>query len=150
MKIKSVIFSVLLVAATAASAFELGINGGQRYAGSDRDTLGLSLAKKVGVAGAEFDYDQVRNNGIEQERYSVLGTYDVAKFGPIVVTAKGGGAFVDNRTGSDGYAFVVGAGVSYPLTKSVALTTDYRYQIGQSRINQYNGSTLNAGIKFAF
>jgi len=150
MKFKTAIFSILFLSATAASAFELGINGGERFAGTDRSSVGITLGKKSGDTGFELAYDQFRNSGIEQERYSVLGTVDITKVGPIVLTAKGGAGFINNRTGSDGYAWLVGAGASYSITKSVALTADYRYQLGQSRIDSFDGSSVNAGVKFAF
>jgi outer membrane autotransporter protein len=59
--------------------------------------------------------------------------------------------YIDNAGRvADGYAAVVGAGVSYPISKKVALTTDYRYQAGQSRVNTFDGSTLLVGAKYSF
>ena len=59
--------------------------------------------------------------------------------------------YIDN-TGrvADGYAALVGAGVSYPLSKTVALTADYRYQAGQSKVSQFDGSTVAFGAKYSF
>jgi outer membrane autotransporter protein len=57
---------------------------------------------------------------------------------------------LDQKNTTDGYAALVGAGVSYPLNKQVALTGDYRYQAGQSRISSLNGNTISAGLKYSF
>ena len=43
-----------------------------------------------------------------------------------------------------------GVGVSYPLTKQVSLTGDYRYQVGQSRVSAFDGNAFYAGVKYAF
>ena len=47
-------------------------------------------------------------------------------------------------------AGLVGAGVSYPLTKQVSATADYSYQFGQKRVDQFNGNTVAVGLKYSF
>jgi opacity protein-like surface antigen len=80
-----------------------------------------------------------------------MGSYDVSTVAGATVAVKAGAMYIDN-TGrvADGYAALVGAGVSYPLSKTVALTADYRYQAGQSRVNTFDGSTVLFGGKYSF
>jgi outer membrane autotransporter protein len=79
-----------------------------------------------------------------------MGSYDVAKVGTATVAVKAGVAYLDQKNAKDGYAGLVGAGVSIPVTKQVAATVDYRYQAGQSRVNNLDGSTVSAGLKYSF
>lgn len=133
----------------AAQAVEVGINGGRETANTDRTTYGLTVGEKFGTMGVTAGFDAIRT-GTHLDRWFVVGSYDVAKVGPVTLAAKAGAAYVDQKDATDGYAFLVGAGAEYPLTKSLALTADYRYQAGQSRINNLNGSTVTAGLKLAF
>ena len=88
--------------------------------------------------------------GTDLNKYSLFGSYDVTKVGAATIAVKGGVAYLDQKNTTDGYAALIGAGVSYPLSKQFALTADYRYQTGQSRISNLDGSTVSAGLKYSF
>ena len=148
---KLAIASLLALAAVSASAVEVGVNGSYDFGGSnDRPGAGVTLGQKYGKFGVTAGFDRY-TKGTDQDKYSLVGSYDVATIATATVAVKAGAAYISN-TGNvaDGYAALVGAGVSYPLTKTVALTADYRYQAGQSKVNQFNGSTVALGAKYSF
>lgn len=150
MKLKLALVTALLAATSIASAVEVGINAGRTFASDARNSTGITIGEKAGAVGVEFGYDAFRN-GTDQNRWSLVGSYDVTKVAGATVAVKAGGAWLDNAgSTSDGYAALVGAGVSYPLTKQLALTADYKYQVGQKRVDQFNGGNVAAGLKYSF
>lgn len=150
MKFKLTLVAALLAASGIASAIEVGINAGRSFTGTDRNSTGITIGQKTGVVGIEAGFDAFRS-GVDQNRWSLIGSYDVTKVAGATVAVKAGGAWLDNKgTTSDGYIALVGAGASYPLNKQLALTADYKYQIGQKRVDQFNGSNVTAGLKYSF
>jgi opacity protein-like surface antigen len=148
---KLAIASVLALAALSASAVEVGVNGSYDFGGSnERPGAGVTVGQKFGKMGVTAGFDRYTKT-TDQNKWSLVGSYDVATIAKTTVAVKAGAVYLDN-TGSvaNGYAALVGAGVSYPLTKAVALTADYRYQAGQSRVDQFDGSTISTGVKFSF
>jgi opacity protein-like surface antigen len=148
---KLAIASLLALAAVSASAVEVGVNGSYDFGSSpERPGGGVTLGEKFGKFGVTAGFDRY-TKGNDTSKYSLVGSYDVAQFAGATFAVKAGGAYIDNSNRTpDGYAALVGAGASYPITKDIALTADYRYQAGQSRINQYNGSTVAFGAKYSF
>ena len=150
MKLKLTLVAALLAVSSIASAVEIGINAGRSFSDTDRNSTGITVGKKTGPVGIEAGFDAFRT-GTDQNRWSLIGSYDVTKVAGATVAVKAGGAWLDNKgTTSDGYTALVGAGASYPLNKQLALTADYKYQIGQKRVDQFNGSNVTAGLKYSF
>jgi len=148
---KLAIASMLAMAAFSASAVEVGVNGSYDFGGSnDRPGAGITVGQKYDKFGITAGFDRY-TKGTDQNKWNLMGSYDVATIAGTTVAVKAGAMYIDN-TGkvADGYAALVGAGASYPLSKTVALTADYRYQAGQSRVNQFNGSTVAFGAKYSF
>ena len=148
---KLAIASVLALAAFSASAVEVGVNGSYDFGSpTERPGAGITIGQKFGKMGVTAGFDRYTKT-TDQDKYSLVGSYDVATIAKTTVAVKAGAVYLAN-TGNvaDGYAAVVGAGVSYPITKTVALTADYRYQAGQSRVNQFDGSTVAFGAKYSF
>ena len=148
---KIAIATLLALAAVSASAVEIGVNGSYDFGGSnDRPGAGITIGQKYNKFGVTAGFDRY-TKGTDQNKWSLIGSYDVATVASATVAVKAGAAYIDNAGKTqDGYAALVGAGVSYPLTKDVALTADYRYQAGQSKINQFDGSTVAFGAKYSF
>jgi opacity protein-like surface antigen len=148
---KIAIASLLALAAASASAVEVGVNGSYDFGGAnDRPGAGITVGEKFGKVGVTAGFDRY-TKGTDQNKWSLVGSYDVATVAGATVAVKAGAMYIDNAGRvADGYAAVVGAGVSYPLNKTVALTADYRYQAGQSRVNTFDGSTLLVGAKYSF
>ena len=147
---KFAIATMIALAATAASALEVGVTTGRDYAGTSRNATGLTVGQNVGPVNVTGGFDRAIQGTNDQDRYSLVAGYDVAKLGPVTVAVKGGAAYLNNQTGQDGYAALVGVGASLPVAKKVALTLDATRQIGQDRVNSFDGNRVTAGVKFSF
>ncbi len=147
---KIAIASLIALAATAASAAEIGVTGTRDYSGTDRNFAGVTLGQSFGKVGvtAGFERSTVSNN--DQDRFSLVAGYDVAKVGPVTVTPKIGAAYLNNQTGADGYAMTVGVGASVPVTKKVSVGLDVARQYGQDRVSQFDGTRVTAGVRYKF
>jgi predicted porin len=148
---KFAIASILALAAMSASAVEIGVNGSYDFgAPTERPGAGITIGEKFGKFGVTAGFDRYTKT-TDQDKYSLVGSYDVATIAKTTVAVKAGAAYISN-TGNvaDGYAALVGVGASYPINKAVSLTADYRYQAGQSRISQFDGSTVVLGAKYRF
>jgi hypothetical protein len=147
---KLVIATTIALAAGVASAAELGLNYARDYAGNDREATGITIGTNVGALGVTAGFDRATKGTNDQDRYSLIASREVAKLGAVSFAVKGGGAFINNQRGADGYALVVGAGASFPVTKTVSLGLDVTRQMGQDRISQFDGNRATAGLKVSF
>jgi len=142
--------SLLAMAAFTASAVEVGVTAARDYAGADRNAYGITLGQSYGSVGVTAGFDRATTGANNQDRYSLVGGYDVVKLGSATVAVKMGGAYLNNQTGADGYALLVGAGVSMPVANKISVGLDYTRQYGQDRVNAFDGNRLSANIKYAF
>lgn len=148
---KLAIASIIALAATAASALEMGVSVTRDYSGAEnRNGGGLSLTHRQGNLGVTAGFDRFTKGTTDQDRWSLVGGYDVAKVGPFTVTPKLGVAYLHNQVGDNGYAMTVGAGVSTPLTKKVSLGLDVYRQYGQNRVNSFDGNRVSVGLGYKF
>ena len=147
---KIAIASLLALAAISASAVEVGVTAARDYAGADRDAYGVTVGQSYGKVGVTAGFDRATKGANNQDRFTLIGSYDVTTLGSATVAVKAGGAYLNNQTGADGYALVVGAGVSVPIASKVSLGIDLTRQYGQERVNAYDGNRLTAGVKYAF
>jgi opacity protein-like surface antigen len=151
---KIAIATLLAVMAATAGAVEVGVTGSYDNVKHDHAGYGLTVGEHFGAFSATVGAE--RYNNVKLTKYSLVGGYDVAKVGSATVTAKVGAVYLDQEAGKtwsvdrQGYAALVGAGISIPVTKSVSATADYRYQKGQDRVDALNGSTFLVGAKYAF
>ena len=148
---KKVLFATLATLALSASAIEVGVNGTRDYSGSaDRTGYGITVGKRFGAVGVEAGYTRFIQSTNDQDRYSLVGSYDVTKIGPVTVAVKGGVAYLMNQTSADGYAITAGVGGSVPVAKNLAATVDWRRQEGQKNINSFDGNQVAVGLKYSF
>jgi hypothetical protein len=148
---KNILFAVLATLALSASATEIGVNGIRDYSGtSDRTGYGITLGQKVGAIGIEGGYNRFTQGSNDQDRYSLVGSYDVTKVGPVTVAVKVGVAYLNNQTSSNGYAITGGVGASVPVYKDLSATLDYRRQEGQNRVSAFDGNQVAVGLKYSF
>ena len=148
---KKILFATLATLAFSASAVEVGVTGTRDYSGtSDRTGYGVTLGQKFGAVGVVAGYDRFTQSTNDQDRYSVVGSYDVTKIGPVTLAVKGGVAYLNNQTSSNGYAVTAGVGASVPVVKNLAATVDYRRQEGQNRVNAFDGNQVAVGLKYSF
>lgn len=150
MKFKIVTAAAMLALSGTASALDVGVTANYDYSTVDnRSGAGITIGQKYGTVGITAGVERYTKD-YNQTRWSVVGSADIMRVGYSTVAVKAGAVYLDNQQHEDGYAWVVGAGLDYPLTKRVALTADYRYQIGQDRIEQYDGSSVTMGVKYSF
>lgn len=144
---KLTIATLIALSATVASAAEFGVTTTRA---DDRNGFGVTIGQQVGAVGVTAGFSRTAQGSNDQNRFSLTGSYDVVKLGPVQVAALAGGAYLDNQTGSDGYAAVVGAGLSVPVAKNVKAGVEFTRQYGQDRVAQFDGNRVTAGVKFAF
>ena len=148
---KKILFATLATLAFSASAVEVGVTGTRDYSGtSDRTGYGVTLGQKFGAVGVVAGYDRFTQSTNDQDRYSVVGSYDVTKIGPVTLAVKAGVAYLDNQTVANGYAVTAGVGASVPVVKNLAATVDYRRQEGQNRVSAFDGNQVAVGLKYSF
>lgn len=147
---KIALATVLALAATAASALEVGVTATRDYSGNDRNFGGITLGKKYGSLGVTAGAERAAVGNNDQNRFSLVGSYDVAKVGPVTVAPRLGVAYLDNQVGSNGYAATVGVGASVPVTKQVSVGLAVDRQYGQDRVNQFDGNRVTVGAKYSF
>lgn len=147
---KIAIASLIALAATAASALEVGVNASREYVGENNNGTGITLGQKYGKVGVTAGFDRFTKEANDQDRLSLTVGYDAAKLGPVTITPKVGVAHLNNSAAVDGYAMTVGVGASVPLSKAVDFTVDARRQYGQDRVKAFDGNTVSAGLKYKF
>lgn len=145
-----VLATAFALAAGAASAVELGVTATRDYSGDNRNFGGVTLGQKFGAAGVTAGFERSTVGGNDQNRWSVVGSYDVAKLGPVVVAPRLGVAYLDNQNSENGYAMTVGLGATVPVTKQVSVGLAVDRQYGQDRVNQFDGNRVTAAVKYSF
>lgn len=147
---KIAIASLISLAATTASAVEVGVTATRDYSGTDRNYGGITIGKTYGKVSATAGVERASAGNNDQHRFSLVGGYDAAKVGPVTFTPKVGAAYLDNQFGQDGYAMTVGVGASMPVTKQVTLGLDVARQYGQERVQQFDGNRVTVGLRYKF
>ena len=148
---KIAIASLIALAATAASALEVGVTTTRDYSGAEnRNGAGVTVGEQFGKVGVTAGFERFTKGTNDQDRYSLVAGYDVAKLGPVTVTPKVGVAYLNNQVGQDGYAMTVGVGASMPVTKQVSLGLDVARQYGQDRVQAFDGNRVTVGLKYKF
>lgn len=147
---KILIATLIGLAATSASALEFGVSTTRDYSGDNRNGFGIFVGDRSGRGAVQFGVEQFTRGTNDQNRFSVMGSYDVTKFGPVTVSGKGGVAFLDNQTSQDGAAAVVGVGASLPISKALSLNLDVSRQYGQKRVEQFDGTLVSTSLKVSF
>jgi opacity protein-like surface antigen len=147
---KIILATTLVLAATTASAVEVGVTATRDYSGDNRNFGGITIGQKYGTIGVTAGFERSTVGSNDQDRYSLVAGYDVAKLGPVTVTPRLGVAFLDNQSSSNGYAMTVGIGASVPVTKQVSVGLAVDRQYGQDRVNQFDGNRVTAAVKYSF
>ena len=148
---KIAIATLIALAATTASAVEVGITTARDYSGAqDRNGAGLTVGQKFGKVGLTAGAERFTAGTNDQDRLSLTAGYDITKIGAVIVTPKVGVAHLNNQTGADGYAMAVGVGASLPITKQVSVTADVARQYGQDRVAAFDGTRATVGLRFKF
>jgi outer membrane autotransporter protein len=146
---KIAIASILALSAIAASAVEIGVTT-TRDDTAARNAAGITIGQSYGRVGVTAGFERFTKGANDQDRYSLTAGYNVATIGTVTVTPKIGAAYLNNQTGSNGYAMTVGVGASMPITKQISVGVDYARQYGQDRVQSFDGDRVTAGVAFKF
>jgi hypothetical protein len=147
---KIVIASLLALAVSSASALEVGMTVGRDYSGTNQNTFGMTVGQKYAKLGVSAGLERQYTGSNDQNRLSLVGSYELVKFGPVSLAPSVGVAYLNNQRSMDGYAVTVGMGASMPVTKQVSATVDVRRQYGQDRVQASDGNVVTAGLKYTF
>jgi opacity protein-like surface antigen len=154
---KFAIATLMAVAVASAGAVEVGVIGGETFNTDNHtnNTAGLTVGEKFGKFGvtAEVDHNFAQKAPTNINRYSLIGSYNVAKVGHADIAVKAGVDYLSQRSGSTlpaGYGLMAGVGATVPVTGKVSATLDYRYDAGQERVKPQNGNQVLLGVKYAF
>ena len=148
---KIAIASILALAAISASALEVGVTSTTDYSGTNqRQGFGATVGQQYSKVGVTAGFERFQKDSTDQDRYSLVAGYDVAKLGNVTITPQVGVAYLNNQTGSDGYAMTVGVGATVPVTKQVSFGLGVTHQSGQDRVSASNGNRVTAGLKYRF
>lgn len=142
---KLAIASVIALAATAASAVELGVTT-THDVDANRNSVGVTVGNKYGPVGVTAGFERTTAGTADQNRYSLVGSYDVVNFGVATVDVRAGVAYLDNQKGKDGFAELVGVGVTVPVTANVSAVADVTRQY----ISQGDNNRVTVGLKYKF
>ena len=147
---KLAIASIIAIAATSASALEIGANVGRSVA-SERNTFGLTLGHRVhDRVTVTAGYDREYKGADDQHRFSLLSSYDVVTVGPVTFDVRGGVAYLENEVTDDGVAALVGVGLTLPIDKNTDFTASLVHQQAEGSVKGYNGNRVAVGVKYSF
>lgn len=146
---KLVIGSLFALAATTASAWDISATATRDFH-AERNGGGLALGHNVGPVRVSLGAERFIAGKNDLDRYNIMASYDVVKTKLGNLSVVGGGAYLDNQTGQDGFAALAGVGYSFPLTKVVTLGVTATRQFGQDRVKSADGNSVTAGLRFKF
>lgn len=148
---KIALATVLAVAAITASAVEVGVTAvDQTTPNPNRYGYGVTVGDNFAGYNVTAGVSRFVREANDQTRFSLVGSKEVVKLGPVSLSGRVGAAFLNNQKGSDGSALTVGAGASVPVAKNVTAGVSVDRQYGQSRISSFNGNVVTAGVKYSF
>lgn len=148
---KFAIASILAVATITASAVEVGVTAvEQTTPNPNRYGYGVTVGENFNGVNVTAGVSRFVREANDQTRFSLVGSKEVYKVGPVSLTGRVGAAFLNNQKGSDGSALTVGAGASMPVAKNVTAGLSVDRQYGQSRVSSFDGNVVTAGIKVGF
>lgn len=148
---KFAIATVMALAAFAASAVEVGVTAvNQTTPNPNRYGYGVTVGENFGSYNLTAGVSRFEREANDQTRYTLVGSREVYKVGPVGLTGRVGYAYLNNATGSDGSALTVGVGATVPVAKNVTAGLSVDRQYGQSRIDQFNGNVVTASVKYGF
>lgn len=142
--------TALSLVTLSASALEVGITGGRDFSGSDRNYGGVTLARSMGPVSVALGVTRTAVGANDQNRWSVVGGYDVARVGPVTITPTLGVAYLDNQRTDNGLALAAGVEASMPVTKKVRAVVDWSHQVGQSRVSASDGNRVGVSVRYKF
>lgn len=146
---KQILILALSSIALSASALEVGVLASHENVGA-RNGAGVVVSQKLGSFSVSGEAERFTKGLDNQNRYSVLGKYEVVKLGNIGLNVGGGVAYLDSTTSSNGYTGVGSVGATFAVTDKVSLTADFRKQYSRGVTSQYNGNNAVVSVRYSF
>lgn len=146
---KFVIGSVLALSAMVVSAFEVGVHTSRDFGRGDT-IVGATLTMPTRFVDATVGYDRAVSGSDTSNRYTAQIGYNFMSIGPVKVNAHVGGAYIDSKNSSDGYAMTFGVDGKYPLAKNVNAVLDVTQQFAQTRVSNGDGTRVTLGVGYKF
>lgn len=146
---KAFVALAISVAGTAALAADVSVSGVRDYT-LDRDGVRVAATASKPVVRNITPTASVTYINDRYTRYAVGGTIPVAQLGAVAVKATAGGVFQDTAVGANGYGLTAGLQAAVDLSKNVQLTAGVERFVGQSRVNQFNGTVGTVGVALKF
>ena len=147
---KKIALATLAAVSLSASALEVGFNGVESTAQNHRYGAGVTIGQKFGDVGVTAGVSRMYREANDQTRWSLVVDKQVFSVGPVGLTGRVGGAYLDNKTGNDGFAATLGAGAAVSVTKNVSVVAAVDHQMGQKDVKSFNGNIITAGVKVGF
>ena len=148
---KKLVVAALVAVSFAASAVEVGVVGvDQTTPNPNRYGYGVTVGESFGSYNLTAGLSRFYRESDDQTRVSLVASKDVYKAGPVAFSGRVGYAYLNNQTAVDGSALTVGVGADVPVTKTVSAGIAIDRQYGQSRVNQFDGNVITAGVKVRF
>jgi hypothetical protein len=147
---KIALASILSLTVSAASALEVGVTGTHDSSGTDRNFGGITVGHNYRDLGLTVGFERSIVGNNDQNRWSLVGSYDLVAFGPVKVSPQIGFAYLDNQNSSSGYAGTVGVSASVPVTNSVSVSVSMDRQYGHDRVSQFDGNRAGLSIRYKF
>lgn len=145
---KLVIGTLLAVAATSASALEVGVVGNRNY-DTDLNAVGVTIGHSFKRLDLAAGFDRTTKDS-KVDRWTLVGGVDVLKFGDAKVALKAGVAHLDAKAGPSGTAGVAGLGMKLPLNRKFTATVDVMHQWGETAVKAHDGNLVMLGVKYKF
>lgn len=143
-----------MISAVAAMMFAASVNAADLSASYVRDSNlskdGVRVETSVGSVMGVKPVLSVTHVDNAYTRYGVAADVGVAKVGPVALSASGSTVFQDTRVGANGFGLTVGAKASVALMKNVELVGRVDRFMGQSRVNNFNGTVSSVGVALKF
>ena len=146
---KTLIALSTVLAMSSASALDLGV-GYTRNVSNDVNGYGLSLGQSWNRFSLTASANRFDITGGDHDEVSLIAGYQLVKAMNLSVEGQLGATYVTSDRAKDGLVSVVGVGASMPLTKTVAITTNLRRNIGIDTMKVHNGTTAGLGVRYSF
>jgi outer membrane autotransporter protein len=148
MTFKKIAMAVALMSAVGtASAVELGLVGGGISGSNDGGLAGVTVGDKWDRFGLTAGFAQAWLSKGDQNRWTLVGSYDVYQTESFIVSGTLGYAYL-NQSKNEGSAGLVGVGLEVPVSNQFSLTANYAYQFAQNA--DENTSVITGGVKYKF
>lgn len=147
---KKFALAALVAVSLSASALEVGVTGTDLSTEGNRYGVGVTVGEQIAGLGITAGVSRFNREANDQTRWSLVADKRLIAVGPVVISGRVGGAWLNNKTGDDGFAGILGVGASMPLTKKMTAGVSLDRQWGQSGVTNSNGNVITAGVKVGF